>query len=306
VKTLDFIKGKVSLSEDRIRRFKFASKLCLQCSNIFYSCGQKKKSLKFASEAYKNSCKALQETFEICKKYQMNIQSKPKSTKLSKSEKNKLLLIERALPTLETVHGFLVNGSIHKVGMRSALGVKGDPDWVAMFNLNELMTLVPVKSSDFTQGMGIQAEFTKDYLFYKIGLLALSMHVLGLRHASLGSKDLAQKFCISASKLLKNFFSENSPIVQEIQSFSCFEASENSPAKQKRIRRNKSLSFNLAKINVHSSSFTKFRSIYEKNNFDTHKSSPKKKVKRNVSFTSNVFREMKKRSASSELKLNVE
>ena len=249
----------------------------------------------------------MQETHEICKKHQILIENKAKHAKLCKSDQNKLLLIERALPTLDSVSLFLSKGIIHKVGMRSALGVKGDPEWVELFSLDEMMQLAPVKSNEFNQGMGVQAEFTKDYLFYKIGLLAISMHVVGVRNVQAGNKELGRKFGILAGKLLKNFFSENSPLVQEIKKLRETELKDESPGKVKRIRRNKSMSFNLAKINVHSSSFTKFRSIYEKPpNEILHKVSPKKKVKRNISYTSNIFRESKKRNASSELKLNVE
>ena len=104
----------------------------------------------------------MQETHEICKKHQILIENKAKHGKLCKSDQNKLLLIERALPTLDSVNLFLSKGIIHKVGMRSALGVKGDPEWVELFSLDEMMQLTPVKSNEFTQGLGVQAEFTKD------------------------------------------------------------------------------------------------------------------------------------------------
>lgn len=308
-KTLDFVKGKLSLSEDKIRKYKFTAKLSLQCSNIFYSIGQKKKSLKFASAAYKNSCKALQETFEVCKKQQILIKNKLKHTKLTKTEQNKLLLIQRAIPTLEAVQVFLNKGILYKVGMRSALGLKGDPEWVSMFNVNEMVNLTPVRSSEFLMGMGIQAEFTKDYLFYKIGLLALSLNSFGLRNIQTGNKELGYKYCQSAQKFLKNFFTEDCPLIKDLslsnEKFS--KETENSPNRQKRQKKEKPVSYSISKFNVHSSSFTKFRNIYERQGSEgNYKISPKKKVKRNVSMTPSVFREIKKKIAFSELKLNVE
>ena len=83
---------------------------------------------------------------------------------------------------------------------------------------------------------------------------------------------------------------------------------ENSEKKtKKRIKKHKSMSYNISKFNIHSSSFTKFKSVYERPNSEMMlRSSPKKKVKRNVSHPTNYFRDVKKRINSSELKLNVE
>jgi len=67
------------------------------------------------------------------------------------------------------------------------------------------------------------------------------------------------------------------------------------------------MSYNISKFNVHSSSFTKFRNVCERQGSEVvSKVSPKKKVRRNVSLTPSVFREVKKKIAFSELKLNVE
>lgn len=307
-KTLDFMKGKLSQSEEKIRKYKFTAKLSLQCSNIFNSLGKKKKSLKFASAAYKNSCLALEETFEVCKKQQIVLQNKIKHTKLTKPEKNKFLLIQRAVPTLEAVHFFLNKGILHKVGMRSALGIKGDPEWVSMFNVGELISLNPVRASEFVAGMGIQAEFTKDYLFYKIGLLGLSLNTLGLRTIQAGNRDLGLKYCQSAHKFIKNFFTEDCPLLKDLSlnNEKLSKETENSPNRQKSKKKDKPLNYNLSKFNIHSSSFSKFRSVYERQSSEgMYKISPKKKVRRNISLTPSVFREMKKRIGS-DLKLNVE
>ena len=156
--------------------------------------------------------------------------------------------------------------------------------------------------------MGVQAEFTKDYLFYKIALLSISLYFLGTRNRSLGNLEKGYNFCVSASLFLKNFFTEECPVFQEIREnlMKMTQKQEDFlEKKKKKMRRNKSMGFNFSKINGNSVSFTKFKSVYERPHSEM-RISPKKKVKRNGSHPSSYFRELKKRIVSPELKLNVE
>ena len=122
------MRGKVSHSEDNIRKAKYITKVALQYSQILFNLQKYKKSLKLANCAYKYSCKAILDTLAACKKQHSTITSKPKREKYTKTEKNKIFLTERALPTLEAIQDYLKKGVLHKVDMRSALGLKGQPE----------------------------------------------------------------------------------------------------------------------------------------------------------------------------------
>jgi hypothetical protein len=308
-KTLNFMKGRISRTEDNIRKSKYIAKLALQYSQTLNTLQKFKKSLKFAYAAYNYSCKAIFETFEACKKQETVLTSRTKRIDNKKTEINKFLLIQKALPTLEAIKHYLYKGKLHKVDMRSALGIKGSPDWISQLSLSEIINITPTRSHEFTSGMGIQAEFTKDYLFYKIALLGISLYFLGIRNRTIGNLDKGYSYCISASKFLANFFSEDCPIFQEIdESLSKMLENPISAKKlKKKMKRNKSMSFSISKFNANNSSFTKFQSVYEKPSPDSLlKMYSKKKVKRNISHSTSYFRDLKKRLVSSELKLNVE
>lgn len=266
-KTLNFIRGRVSYTEDKIRRSKYLAKLSLQYSSLLASQNKPKKSLKLANSAYEYSCKAINDTHEGCKKHYQNLQFKMKKNKLTKSEQNRLLLIQRAIPTLEVIQAYLRKGNLHKVDMRSALGIKGYPEWISQFNTTEFLTITPVKSAEFTSGLGIQAEFTKDYLFYKIALLATSLHFLGTRNESVGNSYKSQKYSLSARRFIGNFVNQECPIFRELNenaSKISLNAGESPGRKsRKKIKRNKSMSYHITKFNVQSSSFSKFSSVLE-------------------------------------------
>lgn len=303
---MDFINGNLSKTEDSIRKSKYIAKLALQYSQILTRLGKSKKALKFAYSAYNHSSKALLETLKSCKKQQISLTQKKSHKKHSKSENYRLVLIKRALPTLEALKIYLLKGLLHKVEMRSAIGIKGNPDWVSNINIDEIVTITPTRSTEFTSGMGIQAEYTKDYLFFKIALLSISLYFLGTRHCMLNSEK-GFKYCTSAFQLLGNFFTDDCPIVQELNE-KIEKISKERIKSPEKIRRNKSQCYNISKFSVHSTSYSKFKSICERpNSGGSSRGSPnKKKVRRNVSHPASFFKDMKKRVASSELKLNVE
>lgn len=264
-KTLKFIQGGISKTEDSIRKSKYIAKLALQYSSVLTALNKPKKALKFAYSAYIYSCRAINDTLEACKKHKQNLQYKVKKAKLTKSEKNRLSLVQRALPILEVIESYLRKGDLQKVDMRSALGIKGYPEWISQINMSEFLKISTVKAADFTSGLGIQAEFTKDYLFYKIALLATSLYFLGARNQSLGNHNKGHRYSLSAKRFAGNFFSEKCPIFRELNdnaSKISVENPDNSENKGvKKIKRNRSLNYNIPKFSVHSSSFSKFSSV---------------------------------------------
>ena len=106
------MKGGVSATEDRIRKTKYIAKLALQFSEILSRLN--KKSLKLACSAYNHSSKSITETLNSCKKHQTSLTQRKTPKKFSKIERNRLILIERALPTLEMIQEYLHKGILHK------------------------------------------------------------------------------------------------------------------------------------------------------------------------------------------------
>lgn len=116
-------------SELQIKKSKYIAKLALKLASILYSQQDYKNALKIINYAYEYSCKSIKETLSSCRKLSNTYSNKPKSPIYSKSEINKILLIERALPTLESLNQFITNGIIKKkIRMRSALGIKAYPE----------------------------------------------------------------------------------------------------------------------------------------------------------------------------------
>ena len=116
------------IAELNIKKYKYIAKTALQLSTSLNSSQDNKKSFKIISFAYKYSCKALSETYKSCRKLYTQYSSLGKSSNFSKKKINKILLVDRAYPTLESLNQFISNGIIKKIRMRSALGIRTYPD----------------------------------------------------------------------------------------------------------------------------------------------------------------------------------
>lgn len=77
-----------------------------------------------------------------------------------------------------------------------------------------MLKLNPYSVEYFRTGAGLQAEFTKDYILYKIALLAVSLYAQATT-CTLRSK--ARKLLRKADALLKVFFPEECPLLIEMR-----------------------------------------------------------------------------------------
>jgi hypothetical protein len=74
--------------------------------------------------------------------------------------------------------------------MRSSLGVRALDDWVHTFAISDIMFIQPLTFEQVHQIPTLQAEFGRDYLLFKIVLLALSMFCIATEMKYLKSKVL--------------------------------------------------------------------------------------------------------------------
>lgn len=203
------MKGRISKTEDQIRKLKYISKLYLQYCGVCSRLENHHDALNNAKNAYKLSCEALILTLKAIKRHQSSINSK------KKKDEQKIIIINRALPSLFAIEMFITKGKLPSgAEMRSALGVRGHPEWVYNFNMSEIMVINPGKTEDFKCGVGIQAEFTKDYILYKISLLALSLYCMGTEMQFMNKIKSGENACNTAIKLMKVFFPEECPLTQ--------------------------------------------------------------------------------------------
>jgi hypothetical protein len=88
------------------------------------------------------------------------------------------------------------------------------------------------------------------------------MQVVAFRNLKAGNRDLGRKFGSLTEKLLERLFSENLVLRILFRNLGILrEIGSGKWRKEKGERSIRSLSFNLAKINMHSSSFMKFRGV---------------------------------------------
>lgn len=76
------------------------------------------------------------------------------------------------------------------------------------------MVLNPTRTEDFKTGMGIQAEFTKDYILYKVSLLAISLYCIGTEMKFINNRRNGENLCKESIKLMRGFFPEECPLIQ--------------------------------------------------------------------------------------------
>ncbi|CAG9335269.1 unnamed protein product [Blepharisma stoltei] len=257
--TFGIMKSKKSPEEDQIRRQKYICKIHLQYCGILSRTGNHMEALKQARMAHQYSWAALESTVASWKKQINKMKNKRKPTQ---ENDQKSLILKRAANTLAAIENYLRKGALPSGNeLRSALGVRGHPEWVYHFNIAEIMIMNPTKTEDFKNGMGIQAEFTKDYILYKISLLAISQFCMGTEMKYSSQRKPGENLCQNAIKLMRGFFPEECPLIQHfletemhIISGELQEIPEN-PKRKKSRRTNSDLSFLVPRETRNSVSF---------------------------------------------------
>ena len=297
-KTLDFMKESIKNAEISIKKSKYLSKLAIQFAVQLYLLKEFKKAAKIINYAYIYSCKALKDTLASCRRLQIQYSNRPKSPNYSKSKINKILLVERGLPTLESVNQFISIGIIRKTQMRTALGIKTYPEWVQSFSMDSIIKIVPTKSTEFNSLIGIQSEFTKDSILYKTALLSTSMLYLGLISKECGEKKEGKRFCKLSYTLISCFFPKSSPISKKV---ACeYQADNNTKEQQNeekaapKNKRNHSISVpkrNLKdKDKDKENNQSKLKAAYDRPSSELKRLLSKKNIKRNKSDVNSIFK----------------
>jgi hypothetical protein len=293
---LDFMTAPYSI-ELNIKKFKYMAKLSIQLSSALYSAQDYKKSALVINLGYNYSCKAITDTLTSCRKVYNTHFNKPKPWNYSKAEINKILLVQRALPILEALGQFISHKIIKKTKMRSALGIKAHPEWIYNFSLNNFIKIGQVKSLEFKNTLGVQSEFTKDCILYKVALLSTSLFYLGLTHQANQDIKKAIRFLSLSNTLNSAFFPKNSQFFKHIQenlkitSDKNIEKFEDKP--KDKIRRHLSANF-CNKKSENNSIPRKKKSAYEKSNKTFIKLTSNKKIKRYKSEISDYAKEIQK------------
>lgn len=234
-------------AEFSIKKAKYICKTSLVYAEILRN-SDMKKTEKILANAQACITKALQETFKSCKRLLNHYKSKEKLA-CNKVEQGKILLTERAFPALESINEYLLKGILKKVRMRSALGIRSTPEWLNEFKLEDITRIIAVQSEEFTVASGIQTEFTKDAIVYKVLLLAACMFYRGEALNELGDAKQGLRLLQNASHLALNFFPRRSAVCQQLShNLACQKALKSSQASNPNIRRNLSVDFS-AKLN---------------------------------------------------------
>lgn len=288
VKTLETLNGYSPSAELHIKNLKYISKSALQFAALLHSQQDFKKACKIIPYAYQYSCKAIKETLSACRK---NFSAKAKTPNISKSKLNKILLIERGLPTLESLSQFISTGVIKRTKIRSALGIKTYPDWVYSFRLENITSLIPTKTLEFSFTIGIQSEFTKDSILYKIALMCACLYYKGLALRDCGDGKEGGKYLGLAYKLISSFFPKNAPVCIQVKS-EIDKGIEEKSMGENRIRRNKSVILQKKNHINEENSVSRLSAAYGKSGAEIKKAIGKKKGKKNRSDANSIFRDI--------------
>ena len=74
--------------------------------------------------------------------------------------------------------------------MRSILGIKSYNEWVYNYAITDIMFIQPLTIEEIKIGSGVCAELTKDYMTYKISLLAVTYFCIATEMRFIKSKQV--------------------------------------------------------------------------------------------------------------------
>ncbi|CAG9332103.1 unnamed protein product [Blepharisma stoltei] len=217
---------------DDIKKTKLHAKLLIQLCVTLSNMKKHKEALEKAKLANNLTKHALQATFDGFKA----MVSKFKNKKYIQSLDLQLITVFQAIAAsaqeiLKAISIYLNSGEIPKpesLEMRSVLGVITFSNWVGEFGISDIMVIQPLSLEEILEKPLLQAEFTKDYLLYKIALHSVSLfcvatemkHLKSSQQLSADQRRQAEVTHQTAISLLKAFFPNDCPLLQHvIQSF---------------------------------------------------------------------------------------
>ncbi|OMJ69809.1 hypothetical protein SteCoe_32371 [Stentor coeruleus] len=210
-----------------IKQLKFHASLLIQLAVVLSNLKQHKEALEKATHAQNLTHLALRTTIEghkvLIGYYKKNKQNKSLKQQIFQT------IAESATKTLTALSDYLSTSIIPKTEeMRSVLGVKIFSNWVYEFSISNIIVIQPLTISEITEKPLLQAEFTKDYLLFKIALHCASMfcvatetkHLRTSQPLSVAQRKQSEIIHQTSISLLSAFFPQESPLVQHIvQSF---------------------------------------------------------------------------------------
>jgi len=239
VKSLKVSKKKASIQEENLNRLKSLSKLNLQYCAMLSKLKKHKQAYKRARIAYKHISEAFEVTNHLLGKSQSRLSLKA-SMKPSSKQSQKISILQKAAPIMKAIGNFFKQNRIStNVEMRSTLGVKGYPEWTYSLEMSEVMLVSPSTPDDYKSEMGLQAEFTKDYLLYKTLILGLSYYCMGTELKLLKELRKGEELIHSSTRIIKAFFPSNCPILSQIKESIKHESSEEEIGRASKLQKPK-------------------------------------------------------------------
>lgn len=115
-----------------------------------------------------------------------------------------------------------------KLDVRSVLGVQHYNEWIYSYNIGDLMIIEPLEMADLKSNFGLQTELTRDLMFEKVCLVAVSYFCIATEIRFLCSQQAANTakekegefWHVKACAIVKDFLPLESPLANHIkQSF---------------------------------------------------------------------------------------
>jgi tetratricopeptide (TPR) repeat protein len=157
-----------------IKQLKFHANLLIQLAVVLSNLKKHKEALEKATHAQNLTHLALRTTIEghkvLLAYYKKNKQNKNLKQQIFQT------IAEGASKTLIALNDYLSTNTIPKTEeMRSVLGVKTFSSWIYEFSISNIIVIQPLTIAEITEKAMLQAEFTKDYLLFKIALHCASL-----------------------------------------------------------------------------------------------------------------------------------
>ena len=157
-----------------LKQLKFHSNLLIQHAVVLSNLKKHPEAMAKATMAQGLSMQAIRLTIEG-QKVLIAMYKKQKNVK-SLQQQIFQTIVESATKTLNALDLYISTNTIPKIEeMRSVLGVKTFSNWIYEFSISNIIVVQPLTLQEFTDKPLLQAEFTKDYLLFKIALHCVSL-----------------------------------------------------------------------------------------------------------------------------------
>ncbi|CAG9327813.1 unnamed protein product [Blepharisma stoltei] len=206
---------------NEIRRNTYKSKIHIQSCAVLSQMKKHKAALTHAQNSFKAVANCVKMTITASGLLLKSLKNKPPD--LGKQIHK---IINSAVPTIKVLENFIKTGKLsHPPKIRSVLGVKSHPDWLDSFTIADVMLMQPISSEELKKSIGMQAEFTKDFILYKVCLLAISNFCVATEIQFIHSNQIfrekndkeAELYHEKSIELLRVFFPPESPLLKHIQ-----------------------------------------------------------------------------------------